>query len=453
MKKKKIKLLADWGDYKKDSILSVDEATWKELTESGVAQDIEAAEKAAKEAKEAQKVEAKRMEELKAAALAAVQEVVKGVKVDGKSAIQVVSSPADRKDGAFRNFSDFAMSAKHASKPGSVPDDRLVKHQAAHAERVKAVTGMNVQQDSDGGFLVPEEFSNTLMEKAALNNPILESVQDIPMSTNSIKIPFIDEISRANDSRAGGLKSRPLAEGGQFTNSNPTFGQAQINLNKITGMVPVSDEILKFSPISLEPLLTRLMSDEIRFRLINNIVNGGGAGESLGVKNAPATISVAKVGSQTADTIVSTNVINMWSRLHAGSMLNAKWYTSQDTFPQLVRLNIALTSTDQLIFMPPGGISGKPFSTIFGADVIPIEQASTLGDKGDIFLADFSQYLLGKDSDGVSTATSIHLRFDFGETVFRWTLFADGQPWWSAPLTPFNGGPTQSPFVFLDERA
>lgn len=451
--KKKIKLLADWGEYKKGTILSVDEATAKELIDSEVAEDMKAAEAKAAEIKTAKEAEAKRLEEIKAAAVAAVQEVVKGMHVEGTPGIQVISSPADRKDGGFRNFSDFAMSAKHGSKPGAAPDDRLVKHQRARSEAVKAVTGMSMQQDSDGGFLVPEEFSNNLMEKASVDNPILESILDIPMSTNSIKVPFINEISRANDSRAGGLKSRPTAEGGQFTNSNPTFGQAQINLNKITGMVPVSDEILKFSPISLEPLLSRLMSDEIRFRLINNVVNGTGSGESLGVKNAPATISVAKVGSQTADTIVSTNVINMWSRLHAGSMLNAKWYVSQDTFPQLVRLNIALTSTDQLIFMPPGGISGKPFSTIFGADVIPIEQAGTLGDKGDIFLADFSQYMLGKDSDGISTATSIHLRFDFGETVFRWNMFADGQPWWSAPLTPFNGGPTQSPFVFLDERA
>lgn len=49
---------------------------------------------------------------------------------------------------------------------------------------------------------------------------------------------------------------------------------------------------------------------------------------------------------------------------------------------------------------------------------------------------------------------SIHLRFDYGETAFRFMFEIDGQPWIAEPLTPFKGSAnTLSPFVTLATRA
>ena len=76
----------------------------------------------------------------------------------------------------------------------------------------------------------------------------------------------------------------------------------------------------------------------------------------------------------------------------------------------------------------------------------------TLGTQGDIGLADFSQYLIG-DKGGIKVATSIHLRFDYDETAFRFVLRYDGQPWWLSALTPRRGTSTLSPFVVLAVRA
>ena len=39
------------------------------------------------------------------------------------------------------------------------------------------------------------------------------------------------------------------------------------------------------------------------------------------------------------------------------------------------------------------------------------------------------------------------------ESVFRLVYRCDGQPLWSAALTPFKGSNTLSPFVTLAERA
>jgi len=102
--------------------------------------------------------------------------------------------------------------------------------------------------------------------------------------------------------------------------------------------------------------------------------------------------------------------------------------------------------------MPPGGMSATPYGTLFGRPMLPIEQASTVGTVGDLILADMSQYVVA-EKGGMQSASSLHVRFLYDEAVFRFTLRIDGQPMWSAPLTPSQGSNTLSPFVTLATRA
>ena len=89
---------------------------------------------------------------------------------------------------------------------------------------------------------------------------------------------------------------------------------------------------------------------------------------------------------------------------------------------------------------------------MLGRPVIVSEYADTVGDQGDIMLADFSQYLLA-DKGSIEAASSIHVEFIADETVFRFVYRVDGVSSWDAPLTPFQSSATLSPFVVLDPRA
>jgi HK97 family phage major capsid protein len=96
-------------------------------------------------------------------------------------------------------------------------------------------------------------------------------------------------------------------------------------------------------------------------------------------------------------------------------------------------------------------LSGAPYATLLGRPVIPVEYCDNVGDKGDILLADFSQYALIEK--GPASAYSIHVRFTSDEQTFRMVHRVDGQPLWKNALTPYNAGSTLSPFVTLNERA
>ena len=103
-------------------------------------------------------------------------------------------------------------------------------------------------------------------------------------------------------------------------------------------------------------------------------------------------------------------------------------------------------------YMPPGGLSASPYGTLFGRPVIAVEYCATLGTLGDIMLVDLNEYLM-IDKGGMESASSIHVRFIYDETTFRFVYRVDGQPIWNSALTPFKGTNTQSPYVVLAARA
>jgi HK97 family phage major capsid protein len=166
---------------------------------------------------------------------------------------------------------------------------------------------------------------------------------------------------------------------------------------------------------------------------------------------SPALVTVPKEAGQGADTVVSENISKMWARMWAKSRANAVWFINQDVEPQLDAMGVTVGLGGIPTYMPPGGLADAPYGRLKGRPVVIVEQASTVGDTGDILLADLSQYLL-IDKGGVQAATSIHVQFVTDETAFRFVYRVDGEPVWNAPLTPFKGSNTLSPFVALAAR-
>jgi len=56
-------------------------------------------------------------------------------------------------------------------------------------------------------------------------------------------------------------------------------------------------------------------------------------------------------------------------------------------------------------------------------------------------LADFSQYKF-IDKGGMQSDVSIHVRFIYDESVFRFVYRCDGQPVLASEITPFTAGVT-----------
>lgn len=348
--------------------------------------------------------------------------------------------------GVYSSFGEQLRDVANASRPGGDARamDRLMK--------VQASSGSNEGIPSDGGFLIQPSFSYELLRKATQVSVLQPRCLNMGVSTNSnsITLPMVDESSRANGSRWGGIQSYWVPEGEKLTGTKPKIRTQTLELNKLTGLCYATDELMQDSAVAGQVISSGFAS-ELAFKTDDSIVNGNGAGMPMGILNSPALVVVPKQAGQTAKTILFENVVDMYSRLVASSDANACWLINKDVLPQLFTMTLAVGVGGVPVFMPAGGASGQPFMTLFGKQVIPIEQAHTLGTVGDIMLVNLSEYLW--IDKGIQQASSIHVRFEYMEQVFRFSKRCDGQPLWNLPLTPYKGANTLSPFVALATRA
>ena len=115
----------------------------------------------------------------------------------------------------------------------------------------------------------------------------------------------------------------------------------------------------------------------------------------------------------------------------------------QSIIPQLLNMR---DDDGRLIFAmaPADGLGPR----LLGYPFVINNRFAGLGNKGDLSIADFSNYLI-KDGSGPFIATSEHVLFRQNKTVIKAFWNVDGQPWLSAPFTEENGYEV-SPFVVLD---
>ncbi len=360
--------------------------------------------------------------------------------------------PKDDDTQIYKSLGDFTADVVLSHKQRK-QTERLQKWQSAEEEIIKKAspTGMGEAISSDGGYLVPPQFSMKIFERV-YGNYMLQMTDMYPIGGNSMTFLANAETSRVAGSRAGGVRGYWVDEAQQLTNSKPTFRKIQLNPHKIAVMVTVTEELLSDAVVALDQYLMKAASDELTFMIGDSLVNGSGVGQPQGILNSNALISVSKETGQAGTTIVSENILKMWKRLWVNSQANAVWFINQDVQDQLQTMSLAVGVGGQLTYMPPGGLASSPYATLMGRPVVPIEFCPTLGTVGDIILADMSQYITCVRG-GVKTGISPHLRFDYDETVFKFTWRIDGQTWWNTALTPFKGSNTQSPFIALATRS
>jgi len=356
-----------------------------------------------------------------------------------------IETTDSRSKDKFNSFGEQMAAVMHAGSPGGMVDPRL---------RIKAATGLGESVSSDGGFLVQQDFSTELLKEVFETGVLSSKCRRITISGNSngIKIPGVDETSRAS-TRSGGIVAYWKDEAALKVATNPKFRMIELNLKKLIGLCYATDELLG-DATALEGFIKQAFIAEFGFQIDDAIINGTGAGQPLGVLNSAALVSVAKEAGQAKETVIAQNVINMYSRLFATSRPNAVWLINQNIEPQLFTMSIAVGTGGIPIYMPAGGLSGQPYGTLLGRPVIAIEQAATLGTVGDILFGDFGNGYILAEKGGVQTDMSIHVQFLYDESVFRFVLRVDGQPVRASALIPYKGGAAynQNHFIALATR-
>ena len=320
----------------------------------------------------------------------------------------------------------------------------------ARAELMAAASGSNEAVDSEGGYLVQDDFAATIEKRMNDTGTLLRLMSPIEVSGTGLVEKVVSETSRATGSRWGGVRGYWVAEGDAITDSKPTFEKTRTELEKVAALGYATDELLA-DVAAMSGLYIEAFAEELVFLTEDAIIEGDGLGKPLGIMNAPCLVTQGKETGQAADTFESANISNMWNRFPSRNRANAVWLINQELEPKLDELSIpagtAALEPRYVTYGPDGVLRIK------GRPVVVTEYNSALGDLGDVILADLTEYRLIRKG-GVEQAQSMHVKFSTDEMTFRAIYRVGGQPKWRSALTPFKAtsGRTVSPFVTLEAR-
>lgn len=319
----------------------------------------------------------------------------------------------------------------------------------------KTAGHLEIGDDSQGGFLVPEVYRAELLE-IALENAVVRpnGATILPMTSDSLKIPYVDDTDHTT-TVYGGVQVVWTAENIEKTETKPKFGQKELTPHKLAGITFSSNELIDDSMIAIKTLLTRMFGTSMGYFEDDAFLQGNGAGKPLGIVNCGCTINNLR---EITNLVTYQDIVEMWTRLLPGSHATAIWVINPEVLAQLMQIGAGIDATARgvgmnLIWINRNMGAASPIpGTIFGRPFFISEKMSALGTAGDIGLYDMKYYLIG-DRQPITIDASTHLRFDFDETAWRFVLRVAGQCWPAAPIKSRRGTTlinTRSPFVQLN---
>ena len=333
-------------------------------------------------------------------------------------------------DGKFETFQDFVKATLSMTGRRNVdPRLRLINE----GGDIRAdLTGEEIEL---GGALVPEEFRSQLMMLMLQPNSIRSMATVLPMGSSTLTIPAIRDESHSGKTVYGGVRAYWTESGGEIPESEPNFSQIRLTAKGLLTLTTVNNTLIMDSFTTLSPLIGKLFMGASDWEQERAFIRGTGAGEPLGILNAPASVKLAK-----GTAVVVADIAEMESRLLPECDPYAVWMIHPSVREPLYALG---TNNIQVWH---GELAKRIPSTLNGRPIIINEHMSASETAGDLALVDWRMYLIG-DRQAMSMAASEHSKFSSNQTQIRGVQRLDGQPWLDTDLTTAHGADTLSPFV------
>jgi HK97 family phage major capsid protein len=265
--------------------------------------------------------------------------------------------------------------------------------------------------DSEGGFLVPDEFEHTLIQSLEEENIFRKLAHVITTSTGDRKIPVVASKGSASW----------VDEEGTINDSDDAFTQVSIGAYKLGTLIKVSNELLNDSVFNLEAYISKEFGRRIGTKEEEAFFNGNGVGKPVGIFNATGGAQTG-ITTASATEIKADEIIDLFYSLKASYRKNAVWIVNDATIKTIRKLKDANGN----YLWQPALTSGTP-DTLLGRPVYTSSYVPTIaaGAKT-IAFGDFSYYWIA-DRQGRNFKKLSELYAATDQTGFVATQRVDGK--------------------------
>lgn len=292
---------------------------------------------------------------------------------------------------------DLELSKPTSSPLSSAPDNKVEEPRKGRASdeyrkafwnamRMKnpstqIYNSLSIGEDSEGGYLAPDEFENTLITTLEEENVFRKLAKIIKTSSGDRKIPVVVTKGTA----------AWLDEGEEYEESDSVFGQTSIGAYKLGTMIKVSDELLNDSIFNIESYIATEFARRIGAKEEEAFLIGDGEGKPTGIFNATGGAELGiTAGSATA--ITADEIIDLVYSLKAPYRKNAAFIMNDATVKAIRKLK---DGQGQYLWQPsltagtPDTLLNRPVYTSAYAPILEAgAKTIAFGDFGYYWIAD-----------------------------------------------------------------
>jgi len=267
---------------------------------------------------------------------------------------------------------------------------------------------LQIGTDSEGGFLVPDEFENKLIDRLGDENIIRSLATVIKSSSGDKKIPVV----------AGHGEAVWTDEEAAFTESDDSFGMITLGAHKLTSIIKVSEELLNDAAFDIEGYISNEFVRRMAAAEENAFINGSGTGRPTGIINtAENGVTAAAVNAITSD-----ELIDLYHSLRSPYRKNAVFVANDSTIKTIRQLK----DLNGVYLWQPGLKEGQP-DTLIGNKIYSSSYMPEIGaGASPILFGDMSYYWIA-DRQGRIFQRLNELYAATGQIGFRTYQRVDGK--------------------------
>jgi HK97 family phage major capsid protein len=240
---------------------------------------------------------------------------------------------------------------------------------------------LQIGTDTEGGYLVPDEFERTLIEALDEENIFRKLANVISTSSGDRKIPVVASKGTASW----------IDEEGAIPESDDSFGQVSIGAYKLGTMIKVSEELLNDSVFNLENYIAREFARRIGNKEEDAFFTGDGSGKPTGILAATGGAQIG-VTAASATAISIDEILDLFYSLKSPYRNKSVFVMNDATIKAIRKLK---DGQGQYIWQPslqagtPDTILNRP---VYTSSYVPTIAASAksiiFGDFGYYWVAD-----------------------------------------------------------------
>lgn len=270
---------------------------------------------------------------------------------------------------------------------------------------------LQIGTDTEGGYLVPDEFERTLIEALDEENIFRKLANVISTASGDRKIPVVASKGTASW----------IDEEGAIPESDDSFGQVSIGAYKLGTMIKLSEELLNDSVFNLENYIAREFGRRIGNKEEDAFFTGDGSGKPTGILAATGGAQIG-VTAASATAISIDEVLDLFYSLKSPYRNKAVFVMNDATIKAIRKLK---DGQGQYIWQPslqagtPDTILNRP---VYTSSYVPTIAASAKS----IIFGDFGYYWVA-DRQGRVFKRLNELYAATGQVGFAATQRVDGK--------------------------